>query len=109
MAKTKTLFAMYSGYVGDDKWNQFRREEQVVPEGTMSGRKYLDWLSQKGFGYGYFNNSGRYVVFFKLKVPVDHSGVLGYGFEMFHTLEDYGNRLKEMKAHSKRMHKQNPY
>lgn len=109
MAKTKTFLVVRGGYVGDDKWMDFREGKCPVPTGKMSCLKYVDWLAQRGFGPGYYNNSGRYAVAYKVKVAEGVDVMWDIGTEVFTDPTLFADRWKTLKAYAKRKNKDNPY
>ncbi len=110
---TKTIMVIYKGYVGDANWGGFRGIGDVVqcpiPAAKMSCLKYVDWLAQKGFGPGYYNNSGRYAVAYKAKLPEGVDVLESMGTELFTDADAFKARWAELKAHAKRQNKAHPY
>lgn len=111
----KTYLVIYKGYVGDAHWGGFRgiggEIKSPIPNAKMTCLKYVDWLAQKGFGPGYYNNSGRYAVTFKVKSDVDLYDALDkLGVEFFDAGSDmHRTRWNTLKAHAKRQNKLHPY
>ena len=110
---TKTIMVIYKGYVGDANWGGFRgiggEVKCPIPTAKMSGLKYVDWLAQKGFGPGYYNNSGRYAVSYKVKVPEGVDVIEAPGTELFTDAEEFKARWAVLKAHAKQQNKAHPY
>lgn len=112
MAKAKTYLVIHRGYVGDHLWGDLcvgKEPKCPVPAGKMSCLKYVDWLAQKGFGPGYYNNSGRYAVAYKVKVSEDTDVFWSMGTEVCEDAEAHSTKWKELKAHAKRQNKIHPY
>ena len=110
---TKTIMVISKGYVGDNQWGGFRGIGGEVkcpfPAAKMSSLKYVDWLAQKGFGPGYYNNSGRYAVAYKIKVSEGIEILENLGTELFTDADAFKARWSELKAHAKRQNKLHPY
>jgi len=108
----KTLWIMYNGYIGDEQWKKLHSKEDskcVVADSKMIGLKYLDWLSQKGFGPGYFNNSGRYVIAYKLKVPEDMVLEERHQVTVYEDAAAHAESWKGWKYHARTQNKAHPY
>lgn len=109
----KTLWIVYNGYIGDEQWNGFStagiHAKCVVADSKMIGLKYVSWLSQKGFGPGYFNNSGRYAIAYKIKVPEGVELKERLQVKMYEDAAAHAESWKDWKAHARRQNKANPY
>jgi len=108
----KTLWIVYSGYIGDEQWKKLYTKEDsecVVADSKMIGLKYLDWLYQKGFGPGYYNNSGRYAIAYKLKVPEDTELKVRGQIEIYENAAAHTESWKGWKYHARRQNKLHPY
>lgn len=114
MAK-QSFLVIYKGYVGDKYWGGLRIDgtKSPIPEAKLTKFKYVEWLAQKGFGPGYYNNSGRYAVAFKLTADADfdlYEALVNLGAEFFDAnSESFKARWAALKAHAKHQNKAHPY
>ena len=116
-----TIYWKYKGYVGDEFSSDLepRLRNKFAPNSRDVGFRYFGWRTQKGFGPGYFTNSGVYQAFRKsvFKTEADRDVALAlmskdflkYTLVVFKDDVAYYDDIKEIRAIEKRMHKQNPY
>lgn len=112
------LYWSYKGYVGDTY--TFLKGGPVAQKAPASirtvGQVYLSYLSQRGFGEGYFNNSGVNCWYqksvFRTEQDRDEAHARlakDYFCQVFETEEAYKESLLMARANAKAMRKQNPY
>ena len=110
---TSTYMVVHKGYIGDAQWGGFRGigsdVKCPIPGGKMTSLKYVDWLAQKGFGPGYYNNSGRYAVSYKVKLPEGVEIIEDISTEVFTDAAEFKARWAVLKAHAKQQNKAHPY
>ena len=108
----KYTYYMYKGYSGDKFYLNTDTLIELVPDSKAKIVKRLNWLSQIGFGYGYFNNSGKYVTFVKVstkgepdltKLQSDSS------ITIFDNVDEFKLEVKDYTIYAKNKNKQNPY
>lgn len=114
-----TIYWCFKGYGGDEFYGDIdaKTAARYAPNSRSVGYKYFSWLNQRGFGPGYFNNSGVYHAFRKsvFKTEADRDAALAlmtkwnYTMEVFKDDVAYYDALKEVKVTEKRLRKQNPY
>jgi hypothetical protein len=113
-----TLCWSYSGYPGDGYYfdEGAKLYSAFTPTGKQVKAKAFSWLSQKGFGRGYFNNSGRYKRYQKTvfkneeeKALALQAMVVRYGIEIFATEEDFKIAKEKTAKHAKWQNKICPY
>ena len=110
----------YIGYPGDRYYNGHEGQEALdalIPGSKHVGVQRFYWLNQKGFGHGYFNNSGAYAHFQRFKVKEMPSEEvmkelkkrLGTLSKVYDTKEEYEEDMKKVWKFAKEKNKQNPY
>jgi hypothetical protein len=116
-----TIYWSYKGYCGDRFYGDIDANTgaEYAPNSRSVGFKCFSWLTQKGFGPGYFNNSGVYHAFRKsvFKTEEAKADALALMQQDFHAYTitvfkddvEYYDSLKEVKVAEKRLRKQNPY
>ena len=109
MAK-KAIYWSYSGYLGDEfTFDSEKLTNKFFPGSRSTKVKFFSWLSQKGFGPGYFNNSGVYRHFQKTMVDEAFEVPKHYLLTIYADDVAYFDAMAEIKTAEKRMRKQNPY
>jgi hypothetical protein len=111
------VFISYTGYPTDDFYfDSIKTMQKLLPDAVLISKKKFFWLTQKGFGYGYFNNSGKYRVFikatFKTKTFADSllEPLKRYrDLKVFESIEDFKESIKATSVHEKIQAKMNPY
>lgn len=116
-----TIFWKYDGYVGDEFFTDPTNLilEKFAPNSRSDAVRTFSWLQQKGFGPGYYKNSGVYSTFRKsvFKSEEDRNVALklmrGVGLDVYVTIydteEEYKNALAETKNCESYNNKINPY
>lgn len=111
------IFWSYKGYAGDEySFKPKSLAEQLVPGSRSVGLKWYCWLGQKGFGPGYFNNSGVYYLFQKsvFKTEAEMVAALevlkkNYWVKVYDNETHYKGAKAETKMWETRFNKQHPY
>lgn len=114
----KYIFWEYNGYVGDSYYLKNQELCLAIPNSTSTFKSF-SWLTQKGFGLGYFNNSGVYTRVFKTKL-IDPTMTIEQALELLKTkhssnicfiddIKDYQERVKYLVKHERYMRLLNPY
>ena len=117
MKKGTVLFWKYDGYVGDQHYMRTEALINRIPGARPRKVKHVCYLSQKGFGQGYFNSSGKYKIFVKSTLVRDLTEAevaavneaLGYSHTRYDSRVEFDEDVKRITAHAKQMNKQNPY
>ena len=116
-----TIYWSYKGYCGDRFYGDVNKNiaEEYAPNSRSISVRIFSWLNQKGFGPGYFNNSGVYIVYRKsvFKTEADRNAALELmtrSFNLYtHTIYSddvsFWDAVGATKLAAKRMNKQNPY
>ena len=116
-----TIYWSYKGYCGDKFYGNIveKTAAEYVPNSRSVSARVFSWLNQRGFGPGYFNNSGVYVVYRKsvFKTEADRDAALALMTKSFnqytHTIfsddVSFWDAVAETKLAEKRLRKQNPY
>lgn len=115
------VYWCYKGYVGD----RFLADVQeglrlhYAPTSRSTNFRLFSWLSQRGFGQGYFNNSGVYQAYqkFTFKTEAERDEALKlltasynkYTVEIFNDVDAFRAAIAATKEIQKQMRKQNPY
>lgn len=118
--KPKTIhnvFISYTGYPTDDFYfDPIKTLQKLLPDAVLIPKKKFSWLTQKGFGPGYFNNSSKYRVFikatFKTKTFTDAllEPLKRYqDLKVFGSIDDFRESIKVTAVHEKYQSKKNPY
>lgn len=110
----KTTFISYDGYPGDEYYSNPQTLVSNVSGGKIVGVIRFFWLSTTGFGPGYFNNSGKYALFAKVKTKLDNPEGLEalktmYRVTVYETQEEFDKAKANIKAHAKYQNKNHPY
>lgn len=110
------IFWMYEGYTGDQFWYGDKLVQNFTPTARTVGQKSVSWLTQLGFGPGYYNNSGVYRRFQKsvFKTEAERDEALEkikqhYKARVYDHEATYKADLLSMRQTEKRMRKQHPY
>jgi hypothetical protein len=113
-----TLCWSYLGYPGDGFYFDEGADlySKFTPTGKQVKAKVFSWLAQKGFGPGYFNNSGRYKRYQKTVFKSEAEKTLALqtmfnrqGIEIFETEEAFKIAKEKTAAHAKMQRKLHPY
>jgi hypothetical protein len=116
-----TIYWSYKGYCGDKFYGDVvgKTAAEYAPNSRSVSARVFSWLNQRGFGQGYFNNSGVYVVYRKsvFKTEADRDIALALMTKSFNTYTHtvfsddvaYYDALAATKLAEKRLRKQNPY
>ena len=111
-----SVYIQYNGWPGDDYYFEpSKLASRYAPSAQPLKAQCFSWLSQKGFGPGYFNNSGKYALFqklnFKGEIPAEELAALKNKFCMvvFESKEAFDEAKTRLKDHEKHMRKRNPY
>lgn len=115
-----TIYWCYKGYCGDQFYSADQKIiEAYAPNSRSVGVRYFSWLNQRGFGPGYYNNSGVYHVFRKsvFKTEADRDAALALMTKSFNgplitVFKDdvaYADDVAATRLHEKRMNKNHPY
>ena len=110
-----SLFIRYDGYTGDANYGSPERLLEKAPSAKAVGTRYFCWLSRRGFGPGYYINSGKYALFLKLNFKGENSVAemetlqKMFSLTVYSSKEEYDSAKVEIAKHQKRMRKQNPY
>lgn len=110
------IYWLYEGYSGD----KFGSAESLTERFAIGSKSTLvrcfSWLNQKGFGLGYFNNSGVYFLFQRstFKSPEAASVAVGlmkahYACKIFDTEAEYKLAITRKRDGQKDMRKRNPF
>lgn len=114
------IYWKYKGYAGDRF--HFAQDQLVAvyaPNSRSVGVRMFSWLTQKGFGPGYFNNSGVWQTFRKsvFKTEAERDAALELMSKPFLSntvivFKDdvaYFDDLKQIRTYEKRARKERPY
>ena len=115
-----SVYLRVNGYPGDRLWNKFEELRKDLPSAKVGSETYMSWLAQKGFGPGYYNNSGRYVYFVKLnfkgtEVPTAEVEAIqqllksNSSIAIFTTCEEFAENKRTYRQHEKHQNKMHPY
>ena len=92
--------------------------EGFIPNSKVVKFSFDSYLTQKGFGPGYFNNSAVYNITFKISANISAEEIIetlkkgftySYDMKFYDTAEEFAIDQKDQKAHAKYMNKVNPY
>lgn len=113
------IYWVYKGYSGDE-YGFAQRAANLANRWAFEGKSTLarcfSWLNQRGFGPGYFNNSGVYYQFHRstFRTGQAYAAALThmkahYAIEVFETQASYMEEVARIRGVQKDMHKANPY
>jgi hypothetical protein len=116
-----TIYWSYKGYCGDKFYGDIvaKTAAEYAPNSRSVSARVFSWLNQRGFGPGYFNNSGVYVVYRKsvFKTEADRDAALALMTKSFNTYThtifsddvSFWDAVAATKLAEKRLNKQHPY
>jgi hypothetical protein len=116
-----TIYWCYKGYCGDKFYGDIvaKTAAEYAPNSRSVGVKYFSWLNQKGYGPGYFNNSGVYWVYRKsvFKTEADRDAALAlmtksfnlYTITVFKDDVAFFDEVASTRVYEKRARKERPY
>jgi hypothetical protein len=116
-----TIYWSYKGYCGDKFYGDIvgKTAAEYAPNSRSVSARIFSWLNQKGFGPGYYNNSGVYIVFRKsvFKTEADRDVALElmtksfnlYTHKLYSDDVEFWDAVGEYKLEAKRLNKQHPY
>lgn len=125
MSRSK-VYVKYNGFYDDGFWGRTVKEhktmedliKEFVPNSKVFKFSRVSYLTQKGQGPGYFNNSAVYNITFKITADISEEEVkvllknrFAYSFDMkfFDTAEEFTLIQKEQQSYAKRMREINPF
>ncbi len=113
------VYWMYYGYSGDRYGYGERVEKltkQYVPGSKATLVRHFSWLNQRGFGQGYFNNSGVCYTFMRSTFKSAEEGAAAAAFikekfdvTVFDTDAEYKAAIAAKRTAQATMRKRNPY
>jgi hypothetical protein len=111
------IFWSYNGFVGDEFcFKPKTLAEKFAPGSRSVGMKFFSWLTQRGFGPGYFNNSGVYHLIQKSVFKTEAEMVKAlevlskhYCVKVYDGEAHFKGAVSELRNAEKRIRKQNPY
>lgn len=118
---TYEVYWSYNGFVGDKFSFQpnVALAERFAPKSRTVGLKLFSWLNQRGFGPGYFNNSGEYAAYRKsvFKTEADRQAALELMLQscwaqyvkVFDSKDAFDEAVARTKQLEKIKHKDNPF
>lgn len=123
MATKETIFWIYRGYAGDEfYYNTMRRPDAQssthrsllnILDGKTIIKMRVSYLTQRGFGKGYFNNSGEYAIALKSVVANKEEALLKLqqmrNVYTLDTRDVFATSIAEWKAVEKEMKKLYPF
>jgi hypothetical protein len=111
------VFISYTGYPTDDFYfNPIKTLQKLLPEAVLVPKKKFHWLTQQGFGPGYFNDSGKYRFFVKatFKTKTFTDDLLGplkryQDLTVFESIDDFKESIRATAVYTKIQNKRCPY
>jgi len=112
------IYWSYKGFAGDAFYGDIedRTAKKFAPNSRSVSFRLFDWLTQKGHGPGYFNNSGVYIALRQsvFKTDADKQSALAIMFAAHNVVvfqDDVGfwDAVSESKLTEKRTRKERPY
>ena len=116
-----TILWSYKGYSGDEYFMNVSEKlaAKFAPSSRTVGLRLFSWLNQRGFGPGYYNNSGVYIALrksvFKSEAERDAALALmkqpfmAYAINVYETEAEYNEMVAASRRNQKDMRKLNPY